>query len=124
MDENTQQRNKLQFGLNGAAPEHAKAVWGARAIFHGGRYPYLDILWDRQDAYGSGEDRYALQQVLNEGAIHKVQERFKDLVQAGELKESLDELFELYNDGRCVVVGNPRSSYGYMYLAAWLLPSH
>lgn len=114
--------SRLQFGLNGAAPETAKAVWGARAIFNDGRYPYMDILWDRQGWIGDGPARFALQQALNNGAIEAAQRRFKDLTRAGELKPSINELFELYNDGRCVIVGNPRASYGYLYLAAWLEP--
>jgi hypothetical protein len=106
---------RLHFGLNGAAPASAKAVWGARWI-----YPD-DQLWDRQDCVGGGvNDRRALIAWLNLVAGRRARERARKLANGYAIAMHSDRTVTLYEDARGLVVGNPLASERYLYVAAWL----
>jgi hypothetical protein len=104
----------LRFGLRGAAPENARALWGARWI-----YPD-DQVWDRQDCVGEQHAREQLLAWLESHAQDRPAKRAAALHASGELRSTAANQVTLHEDEHGVVVGNPRGSGGYLYLAAWL----
>jgi len=106
----------LRFGLRGAAPPDASAVWGARWI-----YPD-DAVWDRQDCVGAKREREALLAWLSERAGARPALRARRLHETGRLRSTGGEQVTLFEDERGIVAANPRRSAGYLYLAAWLKP--
>lgn len=103
---------KLAFGAQWLVPETVTTAWGARWIFPN------DMLFDRQDL--TGPDIAHLKQWLNSGAIAKA--RSAAALAAKRFRISPDSSVSviLYKDAGGVIVGSPNSSYGYLYVAAWL----
>lgn len=121
----------LTYGLKDPAAD-AVAVWGARAIYSRdrgafeqnytksgkprkrGRVPWftVDLLWDRKDATG---DKAALKRLcdwLDKVALPKLRMEI-DL----EPSESTNYTIE---DENFTLHANPRASYGYLYITAWV----
>ena len=133
----------LAWGLTEAIPPEAPASWGARAIL--GPNGSVDLLHDRQDLWAKNPaEKKRLVGALNGGVISETR---KASVRAFESHGLYilhgpvgvpryakgaatldDERYQhsgscevvLYDDEVVTVVGNPRASCGYVYLAAWL----
>jgi hypothetical protein len=75
------------------------------------------MLWDHQSADGSDFD--ALKNWLDAGPIGKAREQAR-LCAGLHFDQRSSETVILYRDGTGVIVANPNSSYGYLYVAAWL----
>lgn len=134
---------KPEWGLPPEA--NAVAAWGARAIYKFGgrtervrrkvpksnpaRYRFvekfvmgadIDLLWDRQSMVGGTEkERKVLQSWLNKKGLKKL----KKECEAQSLTSSCDEVVWV-RDGKFGLYANPRSSYGYLYIGAWLVSNH
>lgn len=102
----------LAFGLSEAIPEAVTTAWGARMIFPN------DLVHDRQDM--QGEERDALVRWLNDGPLRWSRNHAHDLHQRYKISKEGSQKVILYKDGRGVIVASPKSSYGYLYIAAWL----
>lgn len=100
----------LDFGLNGVAPDSAPAVWGARFIFPD------DMVHNRVGLIGSDKGKDRLIDWLNSGALQGA----RDFARKNLFNQGSDEVVTLYEDASGIVVGNPRRSFGYLYVAAWL----
>lgn len=119
---------RLTFGLNDAIPDgYEHAVWGARLI-----YP-ADLLWDRQDTIHLGDptqekrDKDLLFDWLNgtpDRAHEKPHGQHPLALALAAVRRTLtpseNRQAVLYEDESGVIVGNPRASGGYVYIAAWL----
>ena len=94
------------------APEGKVASWGARAIFKSPQG--IDLLGDRQEIAGTKKARSALAVWINTSGLPGLKaELEKQDVGARETKDVQ------FREGGYVIVGNPRSSGGYLYLGAW-----
>jgi hypothetical protein len=105
----------LRFGLN--PPDGVETAWGARWIIdpHG----RVDEVWDRTDAVGPDDRRRELLDYLHARVGHAPHQRATQLLERGELSWSQDATVTLYDDEAVTVVGNPRRSFGYLYVGAW-----
>jgi hypothetical protein len=118
----TEQKKEFQgFGLYQEIPSEVKVAWGARWIFPN------DQLFDRQGSMGlrDADDCMTpagreLLDWLNGGAIAKAQDKAKKLAANFQMSQRDFQTHTLYEDGKGIVIGNPRASYGYVYVAAWL----
>ena len=112
----TSTKLQLQFGLSGAIPETAKAAWGARLIFPD------DLLHDRQSfANMDSPDGQRLKSWLNtDGALKSALDAARKMAKNYQLEPSEHRQVTLFEDATGTIVGNPNSSYGYLYVAAWL----
>lgn len=103
---------KLAFGCTKALPDDVTTAWGARLIWPN------DLVHDRQDLSGPNAD--ALKAWLNGGPL---KETLRFLARPGHyfnLTPGEDRTVELHRDLTGTIVGNPQSSHGYLYVAAWL----
>jgi len=118
---------QLEFGLRDAIPDRAVAGWGARAIILSGNrlQPRFDLLPDRQDAFAKTEAAaLALRRVLRfyPGVIDRAQQTYEELVERGELRANVHQVFKLVAERGFRIVANPRASCGYLYMAGWFEP--
>jgi hypothetical protein len=104
---------KLSFGR--AVPDGIEAAWGARMIWPD------DLVWDRQDMFGSDEQRKPLAEWLNGGALKAAREKLREMARNEDWLPSSETEATLYEDERGRVIGSPQGSHGYVYVAAWLL---
>lgn len=104
----------LTFGYNAGLPKNARAAWGARLIWPD------DLVYNRQDMQGSDEDRKALAEWLNGGALRDARAEARNLAKSYMLTSNENREVTLYDDGKGRIVANPNGSYGYLYVAAWL----
>lgn len=104
----------LEFGQP-TYPQDARAVWGARLIWPN------DLVWDRQSLDHRDPDApRALFAWLNEdGALGKALTVLGEPDRLGWASCDEHELV-VYEDDKGRIVGSPRGSYGYVYIAAWL----
>lgn len=102
---------RLAFGMNGI-PADVTTAWGARLIWPN------DLVHDRQDL--SGPVKGLLAQWLNGGALRVALDNAARLASSHELRSSENREVTLYEDNRGVIKANPQSSFGYLYVAAWL----
>jgi hypothetical protein len=119
----------------------AIVAWGARAIYKFGarykrvprkvpksdppRYKYvekmihgadIDLLWDRQSMVGGTEkERKQLQSWLNSKGLKKLKKECEAQRLIGDC-----EVTVWVRDGKFVLYANPRRSYGYLYIGAWM----
>ena len=100
------------FGLWGECPKDAPVAWGARGIME--RDGAVSLLWDRQSIRGEDHpDWQAFVKHLNGGPL-------KEAVKVASMfGPHEDEVRTLYQDDKVTIKGNPRSSYGYVYLIAY-----
>ncbi len=107
--------DQLRFGLN--PPDGVETAWGARWIIdpHGS----VDEVWDRTDAVGPDDRRRELLDYLHARVGHAPHQHASRLLERGELSWSQDAPVTLYDDEAVTVVGNPRRSFGYLYVGAW-----
>ena len=105
----------FSFGLSAAVPTGKEAAWGARWI-----YPN-DMVWDRQDFPGiETPEGQKLKGWLNGGAITKAKKRAAELDDRCDISRNSAETVTLYEDETGIIKANPNSSYGYLYVAAWV----
>jgi len=101
---------QLQFGLNSAIPEGVAVAWGARWIFPD------EQLGDRQSFEGiETPEGKKLQKWLNGGAIKKAMKASRATFSS---TDDVDVI--LYQDTTGIIAGNPRRSFGYVYVAGYL----
>jgi hypothetical protein len=103
---------KLGYGCREGLPEEVGTAWGARWIFPN------DMVHDRQDL--KGENRDALIEWLNGGAIKAALIEARELVSRWEMFPDSDKTLTLHSDETGVIIANPQSSHGYLYVAGWL----
>jgi cytoskeleton bundling-enhancing protein CbeA-like protein len=104
---------KLAFGLS--PPPGVLAAWGARAIY---QPPNVDILWDRQGYAGQAGELKKLQKWLEGHGLPALRKALKkDRLYTNESRE-----VRIVRT-KYTIVANPRASYGYLYLGAWLNPT-
>lgn len=111
------EKKTLGFGLRDL-PDDLTCAWGARWIWPD------DVVWDRQDVFGSVSDRNDLVMWLNGGALAGAREQARSLASGHVLSPRDDNTVTLFEDERGIVRGNPQGSHGYLYVAAWLKPSN
>lgn len=109
-------KKALEFGLQ--PPKGTKVAWGARAIFkpiH--QNPMIDILWDRQDAFGPQEEREALVGWVKDRGLPEIERQISDHPKLFTLTRE-KALFK-FREGDYVIEANPKASAGYLYIGAW-----
>lgn len=105
----------LGFGLSRAIPDAVSCAWGARLI-----YPD-DLVFNRQDLVGEGEERAELIGWLNDHkALAKALEAARLFDQRWKLSRDGAQKVVLYEDAGGVIVACPQNSHGYLYVAGWL----
>lgn len=110
---------QLEWGLREEVPEAATTAWGARWIFPD------DVLWDRQDFVNmQTPDGERLKNWLNgasrdnmSGALAKSRAAARKLPKSFQQESTV---IVLHEDGAGVVKANPKGSYGYLYVCAYL----
>jgi len=116
---------ELRFGYRRGIPEGITTAWGARLIAPD------DLVWDRQDLVAeSDEDKAALIEWLNGGAIAKMREALRERYSPyggryhgeSEIVPTEDREHVLYQDETGIIVGNTNASHGYVYVSGWLKP--
>jgi hypothetical protein len=106
---------RLEFGLNEAVPSEATAAWGARWIFP------CDQLYDRQSGQKlDAAHMEALLDWLNAGAAATARATMQRLKDGYHVQSKDDRQIVLLDDGHGFIVANPRASYGYTYVCAFL----
>lgn len=107
-------------------PPGVLVAWGARAICASngrGLGHYLDVVHDRTKAVGADEhaaDYDALSRWLAATGLKELRRRVAD-DDAFLTDPRSDAVTEIRSDG-FVLMASPRSSYGYIYIAAWPEP--
>tara|TARA_Y100001963_G_scaffold146989_1_gene222680 strand:- start:835 stop:1230 length:396 start_codon:yes stop_codon:yes gene_type:complete len=113
------EKPSLAWGYDVAIPETALAAWGARGIMDPG--PSLGLLFNRQGwCYKTEENRKRLLKALNGGVLKAIKEKYKTLVDLGEIYSREANEVVLYEDDNVEAVGNSNGSFGYFYLSCWL----
>jgi hypothetical protein len=107
--------DRLRFVIT--PPAGAETAWGARWIIdQTGR---VDEVWDRTDAIGPDDRRRELLDYLGDHVGRAAQETAAELLRSGRLRWSDEAAVTLYEDDVVNVFGNPRRSFGYLYVGAW-----
>jgi hypothetical protein len=107
--------DQLRFGLN--PPVGVETAWGARWIIDPeGR---VDEVCDRTDVIGPEDRRRELLAYLNDHVGRAPHQAAGELLRSGALRWSDETTVTLYDDEVVTVVGNPRRSFGYLYVGAW-----
>ena len=109
----------------------ASAAWGARAIYNRNHYAgarmsrakagtgvCVDVVWDRQSIAGEEPAKRALAQWLAKKTGGGMTLLAKRLKADGVYPEDSIEI--AIDHGRFHLRANPRSSYGYLYITAWM----
>lgn len=106
----------LQFGLTTALPDGITTAWGARLIFPD------DLLHDRQSFPGmETEAGGRLKDWLNKGgALREALAAARKMSKNFKLSPESRDIVTLFEDIVGRIDANPESSYGYLYVAAWL----
>jgi hypothetical protein len=99
----------LEFGL--PPPAEATVAWGARAIFKQ-RGKVIDIVWDRQDAFGSEEWKKDLFRWLDKVGMPALEAEVEDL-------ETDSRRTVTITRGNYTIKASPKGSRGYLYIVAW-----
>lgn len=110
----------LAYGLNTETRPSEAVAWGARLIWPN------DLVHDRQSWDGGADgdaDREALMTWLNSGVLRLALDRLASMAREHELRPDENREVPLIEDLTGVVVANPNRSHGYVYVAAWLLPT-
>lgn len=113
----------MPFGLWEKLPATAKVAWGARAIVSvnhacaAKRYN-VELLWDRQDWFGTEAERTALSTKLNAGSLKKALGSFEYALATGLLRCDGREEINLEING-IYFAASCKASHGYLYIIAW-----
>jgi hypothetical protein len=107
--------DRLRFGL--APPAGVDTAWGARWIID--QQGWVDEVWDRTDAIGPDDRRHELLAYLGDQVGRAPHEAVAELLRSGRLRWSAETPVTLYEDDVVTVRGNPRRSFGYLYVGAW-----
>lgn len=101
-------------------PPMLASMWSARAIYSVKPEPFVDILHDRQCMYGNNmcQEAKDLCDWLNTEGIKALQATCKQIG----LGQDESRIVEYRSKG-FVIRGNPNSSYGYLYIVAYRIPS-
>lgn len=102
------EKKHLEFGLQ--PPASAKTAWGARAIFKRG--PAIDIVFNRQDAFGEEKAVQDLVEWVRTVGLPEMEEATEDLSPTSEETVTIKK-------GRRTIKASPRRSHGYLYIVAW-----
>lgn len=105
------------FGYHAGIPQNARAAWGCRAIVD--QTGYVDVPPDRTGHYGERVERQSLYLQLSERAGNAWLARATELLSDGEMLTRTAGEHELFNDGAVTIVGNTKSSGGYLYVCAY-----
>ncbi len=108
-------KKTLEFGIQ--PPKGTKVAWGARAIFKPiSRNPAIDILWDRQDAFGDKEEREELVEWVKNTGFPWLEKEVED-----KASYTLSRSYRTfhYEEGDYVIEADPKASGGYLYIGAW-----
>lgn len=96
-------------------PEGVASAWGARAIFKEGK---IELLADRTSRLGDVKQ-----------LMPQIQQAFKDvektamtLYRTGRIDQTTEQTVVFYDQDGLVIEGNPRASFGYLYMRAYLKP--
>ncbi|HET6285698.1 MAG TPA: hypothetical protein VFG15_02970 [Amycolatopsis sp.] len=113
----------LRYGYDAGLPEErhlVRAAWGARAIITetGG----IDLLPDRQTAFGPTRDVDELLANLNLDINARWIDRATSLLSTGEMSRKRAGEFILVADRDITVKGNTKASEGYLYVCAYSTP--
>lgn len=111
--------DRLAWGLQ--PPAGTKAAWGARACYTFSADPerlVIDLLWDRQDAFGSREEREELSHWLNTEGLAKLRAELVRYRIGGD-----SDARATVRHGAFAIDACPRQSYGYLYIVAYLQPA-
>ena len=92
-------------------PEGTKVAWGCRAIFSKPSYE-IDIVPTNQQAFGTIEDRRALQKWINTTGLPALRKKVKGLDTRGRDVVSFES--KGYR-----IEASPQASAGYLYVGAW-----
>ncbi len=108
-------KKKLEFGRQ--PPKKAKVAWGARAIFKPiSKNPMVDILWDRQDAFGGEQERQDLVEWVKATGLPKLEEMIEEKASYSITRSH--EVFK-FEDAGYTIEASPQGSGGYLYIVAW-----
>jgi hypothetical protein len=108
-------KRRLEFGHQ--PPKGAKVAWGARAIFKPiSKNPMIDILWDRQSAFGEEAERQTLVEWVKTTGLPWLNAELEE--KAGYATSKSHEIYR-YEDGDYVIEASPKGSGGYLYIGAW-----
>ena len=108
-------KKKLEFGRQ--PPKAAKVAWGARAIFKPiSKNPMIDILFDRQDAFGDEKERQDLVEWVKATGLPSLEKIIDEKASYSTSKSR--EVFE-FEDGGYSLEASPQGSGGYLYIVAW-----
>jgi hypothetical protein len=109
----------LAYGLPHVVPPEVGAAWGAHFIFPDDLVDDRTAVWARDPAE---QDR--LETWLDLGALRLARLEARRLAAAGTLTEQGNSDVTLYQDTLGTIIGNPRRSFGYLYVVAYLFPHH
>lgn len=108
-------KKKLEFGRQ--PPKSAEVAWGARAIFKPiSKNPMIDILWDRQDAFGDEKELQSLVEWVKTTGLPNLEKIIDE--KASFSTSTSREVFK-FNDGGYVLEASPQGSAGYLYIGVW-----
>lgn len=110
--------NTLTFGYKAGIRDGVKTAWGARAIINQ-LDGSVDLLPDRQSAFGTDEAITALLAKLNGGINTAWIKRVGELLGTREMHTRVAQEFTLYADEEVTVLGNTNASAGYLYVVAY-----
>lgn len=105
---------KLEYGLQ--PPKGVDVAWGARAIFSMHIEEMIDIVWDRQDAFGPQKEVEELVRWVRTKGLPALEEK---IWEEGEGVVSRTNQKFTVKDGIYTIQANPKRSGGYLYIAAW-----
>ena len=104
----------IEMGWGLIKTVEASAAWGARAIYRN----CVDVPWDRQHLAGDEPAKRALAQWLAKKTGGGMTLLAKRLKAEGVLPSEDREI--AIDHGRFHLRANPRKSYGYVYITAWM----
>lgn len=101
-------------------PPNLPCMWSARAIYTVKPEPFVDILHDRQYMYGDNhsQDAKDLCDWLNKEGIKGLQSNCNKLGLGPDESRIVE-----FQSGGYIIRGNPNSSYGYLYIVAYRVPT-
>lgn len=110
---------RLGFGLQ--PPEGVTVAWGARAWYKyhpSAERVMIDLLHDRQDRIGSGEELTPLLDWLNEEGLAALKRELARYAVTGDSDAS-----GTVRKAPFVIEASPNASYGYLYIVAYVQPA-